>query len=531
MKTHSVSYLAALFISLFGSSVCAQAQFIQPLPATAVTADSAYAGLLHSLEGDSAYLNVVPVKMNNLWHFQSDSGQLSFSLPGMQQSIEASVTVPKNYSATHYEWTGDILDAGGDVIGYANFVQKGSKKFGSINLRERRFIIRDLNLHDGDDQVLLEIDHTAWHSEKCGTQNLGPIGPTGGPPPPVDPCEATLRILFLYTDAVANLENYDPEQKVYGAVAAINEAFAKSGIPNVEVSAEIAAIELLEGFEEQSYGGNALDELGESSEVSLLRAQHNADLVVLLQAVDMLAYNDGDVDIAGIATTNDVSNAGDEPNPERVYSAIEAKASFGTFVHEVGHLLGCRHEYEDDPHSFANANRFCILPNNFGCNQYKSTVMYSYITGYRVLRFSNPDPSGSYQGYITGSTEHDNARMISWTACAISQYGEQLEGGEVSTFNVFISGPANVYQGEGSFYYDSYYQGCTNGGVDYQWEISWDYQNTFEHVSFGQDMTLEGGDVHPYMPFGYIRLTAVCSEGSQTVSKIFELKKTGAPIT
>ncbi|NBC05562.1 MAG: hypothetical protein GVY26_00020 [Bacteroidetes bacterium] len=155
--------------------------------------------------------------------------------------------------------------------------------------------------------------------------------------------------------------------------------------------------------------------------------------------------------------------------------------------------------------------------------------MYSSNTGSRVFRFSNPDISGSFQGFITGGADYNNALMISLTACTISQFGEQLEGSSISPFHVFISGPVNVHQDEDNYYeYDSYYQGCLNGDVYYHWEISWDYQNTFQHLSFEKDFILDGEDVHPYMPVGYIRLTAVCSEGLDTMSQIMELKNWSA---
>ncbi|MDV7398860.1 hypothetical protein RZS08_46060, partial [Arthrospira platensis SPKY1] len=60
--------------------------------------------------------------------------------------------------------------------------------------------------------------------------------------------------------------------------------------------------------------------------------------------------------------------------------------------------------------------------------------------------------------------------------------------------------------------------GCAGGVVGYHWEISWDYSNTFQHLSFGQTAVLAGADVPPNAPVGQIRLTANCSQAVEYVS-------------
>jgi hypothetical protein len=186
--------------------------------------------------------------------------------------------------------------------------------------------------------------------------------------------------------------------------------------------------------------------------------------------------------------------------------------------------LGCRHLKEDDPHLFANAYEFCVAPivingQTVHCavNGYRSTIM-GRASSNRVFRFSNPEVS--YMEHPTGTAYHNNAKMISLTACPISQFGWQVEGGfEDPPFSAFPSGPTQVYHDNAaSFDYSSYFWGCAGGLVGYHWEISWDYGNTFQHLSFGQSAVLAGADVPPNAPVGQIRLTANCSQAVEYVS-------------
>ncbi|NBC05582.1 MAG: T9SS type A sorting domain-containing protein [Bacteroidetes bacterium] len=146
----------------------------------------------------------------------------------------------------------------------------------------------------------------------------------------------------------------------------------------------------------------------------------------------------------------------------------------------------------------------------------------------RILRFSNPE--GYYNGQVTGSAVHNNARAISLSACKVSLFGGRVEGDfEDPPFNAFASGPTNVYHDtEGSYLYSSYYWGCLDGEVSYCWEISWDYGENYNPLSEDEDAVLNRSDVHPFMPVGYIRLTAICSEEPDTSISFIELKNWSA---
>jgi hypothetical protein len=436
-------------------------------------------------------------------------------------------------SEHHYVWTGDLYDGAGKAVGHAVFAQKGDKKFGSIELGGRSFIIRDLNMPREHDQLLIEIDR-ALTEKGCGTGVLDgdtadPSTTTGGhdfTPPPNGGCDAMLSILVLYTQEVIDAGR-DPEQLAILGVADLNTALAESSIPDVVVSAEVVAIELLEDYVEEANGHEALRKLSANQDiVPQLRDEHNADLVILFQTADLFIINSltNEVrEIDGIAHINDVNSANGTPDINEAFSVIEADASSEIFVHEVGHLLGCRHLKEDNPHQYANAYKFCSAPivvngQTVYCAGYTSTIMDGRGNANRLLRFSNPELS--YMENPIGTNEHNNAKMISLTACPISQFGWQVDGGvEDPPFSAFPSGPTQVYHNNTvSFDYSSYFWGCAGGVVGYHWEISWDYSNTFQHLSFGQTAVLAGADVPPNAPVGQIRLTANCSQAVAYVS-------------
>lgn len=333
-------------------------------------------------------------------------------------------------------------------------------------------------------------------------------------------------------------EIYDPEQLALSGVEALNSALLASKIPQSNISTEIASVELLAGFVENANGDIALGALEQDESVKRLRDQYNADLVILFQSADMYRLGSSfgsNQNIAGIANINEFTQI------DRVFSVIQAGAPVDVFIHEVGHLLGCRHLKEQDPHTYANAFEICtessiITGNMEYCSRYVSTVMEGGLTGnFRVRQFSSSDPSATFRignvDFRTGDLEHDNARMIARTACPISRFGEQLEDifAPPPPFNAFPSGPTNVSNGGGPpFQYSSYYWGCLDGTVTYHWEISWDYGNTFPHLSYDAHANLLGSNIPSNVPKGYIRLTATCSERSQQSVRFLEIKNWSA---
>ena len=528
----------------------AQGGFIESI-SRANFADGQGEHMLVQLENDAHYSSVIPIKMNSVWDYQ-DMGELSFSLPGINENFIAKANMPKRFSEEDFSWSGEIFNEENQIIGDVVFIREGCKTFGRINFSSRSFTIRDLNLSCANDQVLMEIDRTTV-SDGCGIIMADPevidhsnsVSET--PPGPEEECDAVITILVLYTPEVEynynNEAGPDPHQLAQEGIKDLNKALSESNIPNTNVAALLVGVERWNVYSEISDGRKAVRNLAESiAAAPRLRDSLNADLVLLFQAKDLTAYNQASgeiVDIAGIASgINEVNNVDDTLNYNNAFSVIEATADSETFVHEVGHLLGCRHLKGNDPHQYANARIFCTSPLTIQGQTYcaagakKSTIMNgdadSIEVAPRIFRFSNPE--GYYNGQVTGSAVHNNARAISLSACKVSLFGGRVEGDfQDPPFNAFVSGPTDVYHDtEGSYSYSSYYWGCSDGEVSYCWEISWDYGENYSPLSEEEDAVLNRSDVHPFMPVGYIRLTAICSEEPDTSISFIELKNWSA---
>jgi hypothetical protein len=517
-----MGYIYRSYLCSSAHLVLGQSAFIETISKEDFLKNNSKHWLFDSLQNDARYLSVTPIRMNDLWSFQT-GGELTFSLPTVQDPIRAVVTSPRRYTDSRYSWTGNVLNSQDEIVGHAVFFQEGDKKFGQVELRNRRFIIRDLNANIDDDQVLVEIDQAALPVNSCGTEGLN--DPPGGPeaeqqvpppplppppPPPPDTCEAIVTVLFLHTQKVWDA-GIDPVQLSTMGLHALNEAIDSSAIPNTELEVVSAGNVLFENYADTEDDSESIinELLPQDTFVQRLRNERRADLVILLTEEDIFYIQDNTINygVVGLANVNEVTDS------NKVYSVVEADHSgvTKTIVHEIGHLFGCRHR--GGGHSYANGYQICLNPNAFGycAGGTVNTIMNPSANDNTVLRFSNSDPNHFYQGAVVGNDMADNVRMIGNTACPISQFRMPL-------FRAFISGPTNVSNNPNTDYlYSSYYQNCPVGPVTYRWEVSWDYGNTFSHLSLLEDAVLDGADVPSQAPEGIIKLTAVCTGDTSIV--------------
>jgi hypothetical protein len=322
-----------------------------------------------------------------------------------------------------YTWRGNIFDEHQNPVGYCSFIKQGSKKYGSISLGGKHFVIEDLNAELEDDQILIEILEGA-HVQACGAvdEAMGHAGPQEddgvGPDEPTDetPCPAKISVLFLHTQQVAD-EGYDVEQIANIGLEDLNEALRQSAIPRASVEVELAGVELWSEYEDDRTEGDVILELmkNNTTEIPEYRADYSADLVMLFQK-NNLEY-DG-TPIGGIANINTTANS------NRIYSVVNvlsAQRNSKLIGHEIGHLLGCGHI--DGGHPFAKAFDWRDQNNLW---TYYATLMKSSMEG-SILRFSNPD--NEFNGKATGAAANNNAKMIGDNACTIAGFGENLGAG------------------------------------------------------------------------------------------------------
>jgi len=290
-----------------------------------------------------------------------------------------------------------------------------------------------------------------------------------------------IRVLFLYT------QDAEDEYGIPGlrdmallGLSQTNQAFANSEVEDVRVG--YANHRKYAGFTEHpnDIGGDMQDLLTDTDVVQW-RQDDLADVVCLITDA---GYNDF-LGLAGyIPDPNNpgqiISNAGN-PIPDFAYMIVEA-SSFTTnftFSHEMGHVLGCRHQtcdlYDNDgcdnggvtEHGHGWGHRPCWL---CGWKNY-STIMHQLRKkNKRLLRYSNPEINDKGATGVTGISE--NAQWIrDGNGCTVSEYFPE----PFVAFSANIIGSDFVCQPFSEIY--SVGVAGASGSQVYEWHFSKDGAN------------------------------------------------------
>lgn len=212
--------------------------------------------------------------------------------------------------------------------------------------------------------------------------------------------DCKIRVLVLYTSyaqsKVSNIKN-----TILYAVELTNETFTNS---NIYYQIELAYAGLTNYTEIDNTTSDFRKSLrrfrnngdGNMDEVHTLRDKYSADICVLLL---------GNTDLCGLATGIGVVD-------KKAFCAVSTSGICATenysFGHEMGHLLGCRHDMSSDaniiPYAYAHGY---INPSE----TWRTIMAYDKCNGCdRIGNWSNPN--AYYNGEVTGTTSrHNNARV------------------------------------------------------------------------------------------------------------------------
>ncbi|MDP3841509.1 MAG: M12 family metallo-peptidase [Oxalobacteraceae bacterium] len=301
-----------------------------------------------------------------------------------------------------YLWRGRPVDAG--ASDEAVFVSDGENMTGTVRIGREVFTYMPLGggVHAVTRQSTADgpPEHPPRFNEKLkNTSNDAP------PESTLDVSEAVeIDLLVVFSSKLA-AGFADLRQSATIAVDDANKSFADSGILAVSLrSAHMATVP----YDEDGPWVSHIDRLTNPQDpvfrsVHQLREQYKADLVVLVVEDTTWCGEAKDINVgpaAGFA----------------VVSRICLLAPRYSFAHELGHLLGARHDRQSDPeltpfrwaHGYVNATKW------------RTIMSYDVCGGCpRVLRWSNPhleyakEPTGSFEYEHDARVWLENARRVS----------------------------------------------------------------------------------------------------------------------
>jgi len=155
---------------------------------------------------------------------------------------------------------------------------------------------------------------------------------------------------------------------------------------------------------------------GNMDDVHALRTTHGADHVVLLT---------GRTDTGGTAGVGYLMQPVSPSFAPYAFAVVrQDQATYHTFVHEIGHNLGCHHAAPEvgtnyGAYAYSRGHRFTA-----NATEYR-TIM-AYAPGTRISYFSNPDIS--YLGTPTGLTNANNALTIRNTRTTAANFRNAAVG-------------------------------------------------------------------------------------------------------
>ena len=266
----------------------------------------------------------------------------------------------------------------------------------------------------GDVHAVLETDPSRLppdhspSSDRADQRAGAALIPISVPPPPdikpldeiqrktLEAKKITIDLMLLYTRKPASRYIHDPADLLQLAVEQANETFRNSGIPNV--SLRLVHTQLVDydetGSEHFEHLYNLVDGKLAFKDIRRLRDEKRADIVGLI--VD---------DPSGCGLSTRVG-----ADAEEAYFVVHHSCAAITIsiAHEIGHILGARHDRLID----GNETPFAYGHGYVNGSKWRDIMSYQKACAGcpRIPYWSNPRVL--YMGEPTGTLANDNARVI-----------------------------------------------------------------------------------------------------------------------
>lgn len=327
--------------------------------------------------------------------FVGGSGRLQL-FPG--ESIEVEGLRVEEGSSGASTWVGDVVWPEPGVIA---FTQSGSTIVGSIDVGLKRYSIR--SGRDGRSYIS-ELEPDGYgicanydHIEAPTSKSLAPWPKLPASTGAVKASSSrTVDLMILYSPAVASAYGGEPTALASNFVAGLNQSFVDSGIdaavrivhfaPASMTAEPTSSVDFTRAVSAMRDGNTAFLQGGGQgyfSFVPALRDQKAADLVALLVQPSISA-------VCGVAP----ALAGDVSDPLRereAFAVIAANCGIAdlTFAHEIGHLLGGKH----DQQSFRETSPPFVVPSSvypFSYGYVNTAAPFRTLMGSSKLSASQP---------------------------------------------------------------------------------------------------------------------------------------------
>jgi hypothetical protein len=320
-------------------------------------------------------------------------------------------THPPVFTSKGVTWVGEVEDTGEPAL---LMLWKEGHLSGHFGYKGRVFVVshmgNEVHTMREVDPLKLPPDHAPGSKSNAAPRDTSPVPARPAKPlrePVVAPFpdaerkaleakKITIDVMMLYTKNAAKNYIRDPGDLLELAMEQANETFRNSGIPNV--SLRLVHSQAIDYDEREVDQFDTLyrmvDGVGVFKDVKKLRDEKRADIVGLV--ID---------DPNGCGLSTRVGADADE-----AYFVVHHTCAAVTYsiAHEIGHILGTRHD------RLVDGNETPFAYGHGYVNGAKWRDMMSYIEGCgacpRIPFWSNPRVK--YQGEPTGTLASDNARVI-----------------------------------------------------------------------------------------------------------------------
>lgn len=223
----------------------------------------------------------------------------------------------------------------------------------------------------------------------------------------------TIDVLVVYTEEAKEGEGGvdQIETRIGLAFMETNTSFINSGVEH-----EVKNVGMVEvDFDEPQTSGISKSWMQDNQEIAQLRSTYKADIVILI--VNEFS-NRG---VCGSATTPSEANSS---YADRAFAVVSrgCMTGFYTFGHEIGHLMGARHNCEqDDYNNYRHGFSFCTSE---GIN-WRTIMSYEECNRQpRILFWSNPENSrnGVSMGTSSGDCQSNNVKTLNEFGYIVANY-------------------------------------------------------------------------------------------------------------